>query len=67
MILQSINDSKAAYEMGQFMAEITTKAFEPNSCKILLSDDQVISVARLVGTNSGNNGGKGGSIMVALR
>ena len=60
MILQSISDPKTAYEMGQKVTEIIEKGFGPNGCTIILHDGQTIPNARLVATNSGNNGGKGG-------
>ena len=60
MILRSTYDTQAAYKMGKFISKIKTKAFGHNGCKIILSNDEVISVAKIVGTNRGNNGGKGG-------
>ena len=60
MILQWVTDSQKAAEMGQRIMEITMKGFGPTGCTIILEDGQTISNARLVASNSGNNGGKGG-------
>ena len=40
--------------------DITRNNFGPNGCTIVLEDGHTISKARLVATNVGNNGGKGG-------
>lgn len=60
MLLRSTYDTQAAYNMGKFISEIKTEAFRHHGCKIVLKNDQVISVNRVVESNMGNNRGKGG-------
>lgn len=60
MTLQSIYDTQAAYEMNKVISKISKNNFGQNGCKIRLSDDQEITVAKIIGTNWGTNGGKNG-------
>jgi hypothetical protein len=60
MTLQSIYDTQAAYEMNKVISKISKSYYGQNGCKIRLSDDQEITVAKIIGTNWGTNGGKNG-------
>ncbi len=61
MLLNWVGDPKKAAVMSENIMKIMMRSFTPDGCTILLENGDIIKKAHIVGSKSGNNGGKNGT------